>query len=85
LWYNKIYVILQHQTINIEIMALAIRPIPTLTGEDARRFVERAEEVAKRHLEALKTSEDNAFMNVTPSGVTREDVRKMWAEAFAEE
>jgi len=46
------------------IMSLPIRPIPTLTGEDARRFVERAEAVEKNpHTEKLS--------------ISREDIRKL--------
>lgn len=50
-------------------MALAIRPIPTLTGDDAERFVKAAENVDKApRKEKLRYS--------------HQEVRKMWAQAF---
>lgn len=45
-------------------MALEIRPIPVITGEDAERFVARAE-----------ASEKNP--HTVQLSLTREDVRKM--------
>jgi hypothetical protein len=53
-------------------MALAIRPIPTLAGEDAERFNNMAEEAEKHpHTVELK--------------ISHEEARKMFAQAFEED
>lgn len=49
-------------------MALEIRPIPVLTGEDAQRFVDRAE-AAERNPQKVELS------------MTRDDIRKMMSTA----
>lgn len=49
-------------------MALEIRPIPVLTGEDAERFVARAEAAEKNPRKAVLS-------------MTRDDIRQMMSAA----
>lgn len=52
-------------------MALAIKEIPTLFGEEAREFRERADEVERRFMERPRRD-----LNKDPHIL---EVRKMWA------
>lgn len=57
-------------------MALAIKAIPTLYGEEAREFRERADEVERRFKERPKRD-----LNKDPKILA---VRKMWANIIRE-
>lgn len=57
-------------------MALAIKEIPTLYGEEAREFRERANEVERRYLERPKRD-----LNNDPRILA---VCKMWANILRE-
>lgn len=57
-------------------MALAVKAIPTLYGEEAREFRERADEVERRYLERPKRD-----LNNDPRILA---VRKMWANIMRE-
>jgi len=50
-------------------MATPIRPIPTLYGEDAKKFVEAAE-AAERNPHTIDV------------GMTREEARRIWNKIF---
>ena len=52
-------------------MALAVQAIPTLYGEEAREFRDRADEVERRYLERPKRDLNNDPLIL--------EVRKMWA------
>lgn len=52
-------------------MALAVKAIPTLYGEEAREFRDRADEVERRYLEHPKRDLNNDPLIL--------EVRKMWA------
>ena len=52
-------------------MALAVKAIPTLYGEEAREFRDRADEVERRYLERPKRDLNNDPLI--------HEVRKMWA------
>ena len=52
-------------------MALAVKAIPTLYGEEAREFRDRADEVERRYMERPKRDLNNAPLIL--------EVRKMWA------
>lgn len=52
-------------------MALAVKAIPTLYGEEAREFRDRADEVERRYLERPKRDLNNDPLIL--------EVRKMWA------
>ena len=55
---QNIYLILQ-QIKKENIMALAIRPIPEITGTDAERFIEQAEAVERNpHTVPLEMTEE---------------------------
>jgi len=66
-------------------MALAIRPIPTLTGNDAARFIAKADEVVKRLKKAKRKTKSDAQPQSSTTGYSRNDVRKMWAQALDDE
>ena len=57
-------------------MALAIKAIPTLYGEEAREFRDRADEVERRYMERPRRDLNN-------DPIIRE-VRKMWANIIRE-
>lgn len=52
-------------------MALAVKAIPTLYGEEAREFRDRADEVERRYMERPKRDLNNDPLIL--------EVRKMWA------
>ena len=52
-------------------MALAVKAIPTLYGEEAREFRDRADEVERRYLERPRRNLNNDPLIL--------EVRKMWA------
>ena len=52
-------------------MALAVKAIPTLYGEEAREFRDRADEVERRYVERPKRDLNNDPLIL--------EVRKMWA------
>lgn len=52
-------------------MALAVKAIPTLYGEEAREFRDRADEVERRYLERPKRDLNNDPLIL--------EVRNMWA------
>lgn len=58
------------------IMALAVKAIPTLYGEEAREFRDRADEVERRYMERPKRD-----LNKDPRILA---VRKMWANIIRE-
>lgn len=52
-------------------MALAVKAIPTLYGEEAREFRDRADEVERRYMERPKRDLNNDPLIL--------EVREMWA------
>ena len=58
-------------------MALAVKAIPTLYGEEAREFRDRADKVERRYLERPRRD-----LNNDPKILA---VRKMWANIIREE
>ena len=73
--FRNLFVILHKleyiSTSKYKIMALAVKAIPTLYGEEAREFRDRADEVERRYLERPKRDLNNDPLIL--------EVRKMWA------
>lgn len=57
-------------------MALAVKAIPTLYGEEAREFRDRADDVERRYLERPKRDLNNDSLIL--------EVRNMWANIIRE-
>ncbi|MCR4774273.1 MAG: hypothetical protein K5854_07950 [Prevotella sp.] len=59
-------------------MALEIRPIPTLTGDDAARFIKNADEAERRYQKRMEYN--RLHPDAVKENPARETVRRMWRE-----